>query len=280
MSSERITHDPVDGLRAGRYGFGLDLKAVCYRLGQTLIDTGPSNQWHAVRRFVLDQNDSHGIERVVLTHHHEDHAGNAGRIQDLLEVPVYAPEASLERLREGPSLEPYRWILWGRPSPVEAEPVPETLPLGNGSELHTIPTPGHSDDMVCYLVPSHGFLFAADLYVVQRPEYLHPDEDVLRLVQSIHDVLDHDFETVFCGHRGVVDGGRRALAEKAKYLEALCGVVQRRYNYDKLSLQEITDEILGREGLPYWLTGGTLSKHNLIASCLEQAPHEASQIVG
>ncbi len=279
MSSERITYDPVEGLRAGRYGFGLDQKAACYRLGHTLIDTGPSNQWRAVRRFVVEQNEAHSIKRVVLTHHREDHAGNAGRIQELLEVPVYAPEASLERLRKGASLETYRWLLWGRPATVDAEPVPEVLPLHDGSNLHTLPAPGHTDDMVCYLAPRHGLLFAADLYVAQRPEYLRADENVTRLVQSIHEVLEHDFETVFCGHRGVVEGGRRALAEKAKYLEALCGVVQRRYNYDKLPLREITDEILGREGMPYWLTGGTLSKHNLIASCLDQEPKEASRIV-
>lgn len=280
MSSERITHEPVEGLRAGRYGFGAGLKAACYRVGRTLIDTGPPNQWRAVRRFVTEQDESHGIDRVVVTHHHEDHAGNAGRIQELLEVPVYAPSASLERLREGASLETYRWVIWGRPAPVEAEPVPDTLTLADGSELRTIPAPGHSDDMVCYLAVDHGLLFAADLYVTRRPEYLRPDENVSRLVESIHEVLKYDFDTVFCGHRGVVEGGRHLLAEKAKYLEALCGVVQRRYSYDKRPLRDIKDEFLGREGMPYWLSGGHLSKHNLIASCLEKDQQEASQIVG
>lgn len=279
MSSERITYGPVEGLRAGRYGFGFDMKAACYRVGRTLIDTGPPNQWRAIRRFAREQNETHGIDRIVLTHHHEDHAGNAGRLQELLDVPVYAPEASLKRLQEGFPLKLYRRIVWGSPSPVEAEPVPGVLPLSDGTELRTLPAPGHTDDMVCYLAADHGLLFSADLYVTERPEHLRDDEDVLQFIQSIHEVLQHDFHTVFCGHRGVLEGGRRALSEKAKYLEALCGVVQRRYRNDKRPVLEITNEILGNEGMPYWISGGEISKRNLIASCLQQDGQASSQIV-
>jgi glyoxylase-like metal-dependent hydrolase (beta-lactamase superfamily II) len=279
MSSERFTYGPVDGLQAGRYGFGSNTKAACYRIGRTLIDTGPPNQWRAVRQFALDQDEAHGIDRVLLTHHHEDHAGNAARLRELLDVPVYAPEASLNRLREGFPLEPYRWIVWGNPRPVEAKPVPDTLPLADGTTLRTLPTPGHADDMVCYLAEDHGLLFAADLYVTPRPQYLRYDENAPRLIESIHDVLEHDFDTLLCAHRGVVEDGRRALSEKGKYMEALCGVVQRRYRDDKVTVPQIADEILGREGLLYWISGGDFSKRNLIASCLHEASEQAGQIV-
>lgn len=279
MSSERITYGPVEGLRAGRYGLGLNMKVACYRIGRTLIDTGPPNQWRTVRRFAQEQDDEHGIDRIVLTHHHEDHAGNAARLQETLDVPVYAPEASLDRLREGYSLETYRWIVWGRPRPVEAEPVPERLTLADGTTLRTLPAPGHTDDMVCYLAEDHGLLFSADLYVTQRPQYLRFDEHAPRFIESIHSVLEHDFQTVLCSHRGVLENGRRALAEKVKYMEALCGVVRRRYRYDKVAVPEITDEILGREGMLYWVTGGDFSKHNLIASCLHEAKETASAVV-
>lgn len=279
MSSERITYGPVEGLRAGRYGFGLNMKASCYRIGHTLIDTGPPNQWRAVRRFVREQDEEHGIDRILLTHHHEDHSGNATYLQDLLDVPVYAPEASLERLRNGFPVEMYRRIAWGRPRSVDADPLPKTLTLSDGTSLRTIPAPGHTDDMVCFLAEDHGLLFSADLYVTERPEYLRFDEEAPRLIQSIHDALEHDFDTVLCGHQGVVEDGRHALSEKVKYMEALCGVVHRRYRSDKLSLLEITDEILGSEGMLYWITGGDFSKHNLIASCLSDVETNAGSIV-
>lgn len=279
MSSQRITYGPVVGLQAGRYPFGSITRSACYRIGRTLIDTGPPNQWRTVRRFAKEQNDEHGIDRIVVTHHHEDHAGNAARLQELLDVPVFAPEASLERLREGFSLETYRWIIWGRPRPVDAQPVPETLTLSDGTPLRVLPAPGHADDMVCYLAEEHGHLFTADLYITTRPQYLRFDEHAQQIIDSLHDVLEHDFETVFCAHRGVVEDGRRALSEKVKYMEALCGVVQRRYRYDKLAVPEITSEILGREGALYWVTGGDFSKQNLIASCLDDVAENAGQIV-
>lgn len=194
-------------------------------------------------------------------------------------MPVYAPEASLERLQNGFSMETYRRIVWGRPYPVEADPVPETLTLADGTPLHTLAAPGHTDDMVCYFAPDHDLVFSADLYVTERPEYLRFDEQAPRLIESIHNVLEHDFDTVLCAHRGVVEEGHRALAEKAKYMEALCGVVQRRYRYDKRAVPEITDEILGREGLLYWVTGGDFSKHNLIASCLTDEKKSAGAIM-
>ena len=279
MSSERLTYGSVEGLLAGRYSIGLNMRAACYRIGHTLIDTGPPNQWRLVRRFVTEQDDQYGIDRVLVTHHHEDHAGNAARLQELLDAPVYAPEASLDRLSDGFSLETYRWIVWGRPRSVEAEPVPETLTLADGTTLRTLPAPGHADDMVCYLAEDHGLLFSADLYITPRPKYLRFDEHAPRLIESIHDVLAHDFDTILCAHRGVVEEGRRALTEKVKYMEALCGVVQRRYRHDKVTVPRITDEILGSEGLLYWASGGDFSKQNLIASCLDDVGERAGQIV-
>jgi glyoxylase-like metal-dependent hydrolase (beta-lactamase superfamily II) len=157
--------------------------------------------------------------------------------------------------------------------------VPESLTLTDGTPLRTLSAPGHTDDMVCYLAPAHDLLFAADLYVTRRPEYLRFDEHAPRLIESIHHVLEHDFDTVLCAHRGVVEDGRRALADKVKYMEALCGVVRRRYRYDKLSVPEIADEILGGEGMLYWATGGDFSKRNLIASCLHEVEADASAIV-
>lgn len=280
MSSERLTYGPVDGLRAGRYPFGPSTKAACYRIGRTLVDTGPPNQWRAVRRFASEQTEAHGIDRVLVTHHHEDHAGNAARLQELLDVPVYAPEASLDRLRNGFAPEAYRRVVWGAPRPVEAKPVPDTLSLADGTTLRTLPAPGHADDMVCYLAEDHGLLFAADLYITPQPQYLRFDENASRLIESLHDVLEHDFETVLCAHRGVVEKGHRALSEKVKYLEALRGVVRRRYRDDKVTIPQIVREILGREGLLYWISGGDFSKRNLIVSCLDDVSDRAGQIVG
>ena len=268
MSHSRVSHASVEALRSGRFSFGLNTQSYCYHLGRTLIDTGPPAQWKAVREFVMQMAAKRGIDRVVVTHHHEDHAGNAGRIAELLDVPVLAPEKSLAPLREGYDMELYRRIVWGGPGDVEAETVPQEFDAGEGLTLVPIPAPGHADDMVCYFVPERGWLFTADLFIVRRPEYLRYDENVSEIVESIHRVLQVDVETLFCGHRGVIEDGRTALREKARYLEALCGVAQQRYRQDKRSVDEIRDEMLGKEGMLRWISGGDFSKHNLIASCV------------
>lgn len=119
-------------------------------------------------------------------------------------MPVYAPRASRKRLRDGYTQETYRWVVWGRPRPVEAQPVPKTLTLADGTTLRTLPAPDHSDDMVCYLAEDHGLLFGGDLYVTRRPKYLRVDEHAPRLIESIQDILGHDFDTLLCGHQGAV----------------------------------------------------------------------------
>ncbi|PEN13047.1 MBL fold metallo-hydrolase [Longibacter salinarum] len=268
MSCSRHQHGPVEAFRTGRYPVGISTHAYCYHVGRTLIDTGPPNQWRRVRSFVQEMADTRGVDRVVVTHHHEDHAGNAGRIAEMLDVPVFAPEASLDLLRDGFDMEMYRRIVWGSPGPIEAQPVPEHLSIGDGLILHAIPTPGHADDMVCYRVEGKGWLFSADLYITQRPEYLRYDEHVGALLRSIHRVLQYDITTVFCSHRGIVDEGAHALREKARYLEALCGVARRRYRQDKRPVNDIREEMLGKDGLLRWISGGDFSKDNLISSCI------------
>jgi len=277
MSYTRFSQGPVEALRAGRYPVGLNTQAICYHIGRTMIDTGPPNQWRRVRDFADEMDASRGVDRIVVTHHHEDHAGNAGRLADHLGVPVFAPPPSLSRLKEGFDLEFYRRMVWGSPVPVGAKPMPNVLPIGDGFTLRTIQAPGHADDMVCYLVEGEGWLFSADLFIVQKPQYLRYDEHVGTLLRSLHRVLQNDIETLFCGHRGVVEDGATQLRLKARYLEALCGVARRRYRQDKRSVADIREEMLGREGMLRWISGGDFSKDNLIVSCIHDFdPHDTS----
>lgn len=268
MSQSRYTYGPVEALRAGRYPFSLNTQAYCYHVGRTLIDTGPPNQWSHVKDFVQEMASERGLDRVVVTHHHEDHAGNAGRIAELLDVPVLAPASSCDLLRDGFSMEVYRKIVWGSPVPVEATPVPDRLPIADGFTLRAIPAPGHADDMVCYQVEEKGWTFTADLFISRRPEYLRFDEHVGALLRSLHRVIQAGATTVFCAHRGVVEDGGKALREKARYLEALCGVARTQYRREKRPLKDIREEMLGKEGMLRWISGGDFSKDNLILSCI------------
>lgn len=262
--ARRLRHGPVEGLQVGRFDWGINTVSICYRIGQTLIDTGPPNRWGAVRQFVWER----PIQRVIVTHHHEDHAGNAAPLRHTLHLPVLAPAKSLKPLAEGFPVEFYRRLVWGRPEPVEAAPVPDETELANGWHLRAIPAPGHAPDMMCYLVPEPGWLFTADLFIARRPRYLRYDEDVPQLIRTLRDVLTLEFETIFCGHRGIVEHGKQALRGKLQYLETLCGQARDMHKAGH-TISAITRQLLGRSGLLRWISGGDFSKQNLIASCVE-----------
>ncbi len=258
---QRFEHDGVEGLRVGRFKSRINTTCVVYRLGDTIIDTGPPNQCRFIRSYLRERE----IHRVLLTHHHEDHSGNGHAIQAELGIPVFAPAGSLGYLSKGYRVEPYRRIVWGKPPLFDAAPVPDQLINGDGQRIVTVRAPGHSDDLVCYLVPQKGALFTGDLFVASRPQYLRVDENPLLEMESLRQILQHDFLVIFCAHRGVVRDGRKALQEKLDYLESLRSQVRDLLRQGR-SVPEIARRLLGKDGFLRWLSGGHFSKANMIAA--------------
>lgn len=272
---QRWRHEDVEGIRVGRFPGRMNTTCIVYRLGDILIDTGPANQWPVVEAFL----ENHPPELVLLTHHHEDHSGNAARIQRRFGARVLAPEKSLPLLQQGFPLQWYRRVVWGAPEPIVAEALPERLSLPNGLTVEAIPAPGHSPDMTCFRIPRRGWLFTGDLYVTTRPQFLRSDEDPLQEMESLRRVLERDFEVVFCAHRGIVPEGRRALQEKLAYWESLRDRVQTLYRRGK-PVSQIRRELLGAEEWMSLLTGGHFSKENLIRALLAEAkPDPATRSV-
>lgn len=250
---ETFAFRDVRGARVGRFGFGINSTAIVYRIGPTVIDAGPPNQWPSVRRFL----DRRPPRRLLLTHHHEDHAGNASRIARRYGLTPLAPARSHDRLA------------WGSPRPVETDPLPSRVELEDGSWLEVIPAPGHTDDMVCLLWAANGILFTADLYLSRRVTHLRADEDLGRLMQSIEQVLRLDFDAVLCAHRGVVEDGKQAFRDKLDWLGRLVDDV-RELRQQGIGEGEVRRRLLGREDLVSWASVLNISKRNLIRQAAAQ----------
>ena len=227
-----------------------------------MIDTGPANQWRAVKRFLEERQ----VSRVVVTHYHEDHAGNLGRLGER-GAETLAPAGSLRPLREGHFLRPYQHVIWGRPPKVVAAAVPTEIELPHGGTLRAIATPGHSPDSTCYLDGERGRLFSGDLFISTRTRYLRKDEDLPAQIQSLTRALELDFETLLCAHRGVIADGKGALRRKLDNLASLCEEVEALHGRG-LSARQITRTLLGREDGFTWLTGLHFRKKYLIEGCL------------
>ena len=261
-----LTFHDLDAAQFGRYRVGINTAVWVFRLGTTLIDTGPPNQ----RREVLAFAQEKPLDRIVLTHHHEDHSGNAAPLAEALEVLVLAPPRTIPFVRSGFPVQPYRRLFWGKPTWMTPAPLPQTLRLGGGLHLHSIHAPGHAPDMVCLLIPERGWLFSADLFVARTLRYFREDECLDTLIESTRTVLAHDFDTLLCAHRGVVEDGKTKLGQKLGNLVALREQIQA-LGAEGLPPAEITRRVLGSDGLVGRVSLGHFSKRNLVQNVLAHA---------
>ena len=233
-----------------------------YRAGPWLIDAGFA---HA-RRELLRWDGLDGVASCVLTHHHEDHTGNAAALAER-GIEVVAPPPVIERLPETRKRLPlYRWWVWGHAEvgPVDPLDGPLTAP---GWSLEPIHTPGHAADHHVLFEPDRELLFAADLYIGRRVPVARLAEDPETLLESLRRARDLRPRTMFCAHRGPIDRPAPALGEKIGWLEGFVADA-RELRRRGLEVKEIARRLLGREGAVGWVSGGELSKRNLVRVAL------------
>jgi glyoxylase-like metal-dependent hydrolase (beta-lactamase superfamily II) len=262
---ERIEWQGIEGLRVGRYGHRVNTTCILWRLGSTLIDTGPANQWPFVRTFVCAQ----PVDQIIATHHHEDHAGNLSRFPQLGISTLLAPQESLDLLANGFPLQTYRRVVWGRPGRIRVEPFEDRIEMADATTLEPILLPGHSPDMTCLLDRQRGVLFGADLYVGGRLRYLRQDENLNGIINGLERILGYDFDTLLCSHRGVIQPAKEKLRGKLEYLQEL-RVKARSLRQKGVSLEAIVHRLLGREDFVSRVSFGHFSKRNLIVACLRE----------
>ncbi len=260
---DRFEYEGVEGLRTGRFNLGFNTSSFIFRLGRVLVDAGAPNQWPEIRSFLNEKT----VDQVLLTHHHEDHSGNGANIARELKIPVMAPSNGRAFLADGFPLQFYQKIVWGTPTRFEAAAVPDEINAGNGLRLLALPAPGHSIDGTCYLEPDKKWLFTGDLFIARKPRYFRADEDLGATIQSLKRILAHEFNVVFCAHRGAVTDGRGAIRDKLDYLRSLRDQA-RALRENGASISEITRRFLGREDIMNAMTMGRFSKGNLIRACL------------
>jgi glyoxylase-like metal-dependent hydrolase (beta-lactamase superfamily II) len=220
--------------------------------GLTLIDTGVKTPEsfealrHAFKEFgvALEQ-----VERILVTHAHLDHFGQARRIREISGARVYASpsEAALMRthfLPSGQRSERMRAAFrrWGVPDellvptsgrlelarriqdPLEVDGVVrdgDTVVAGD-LRLRAIHTPGHCDGHLVFYEPDLRILFSGDhllpdispvplLVFPEDPEEPRP-KSLARFLRSLERVEDLACDLVFPSHGDVIDDPRSVIA--------------------------------------------------------------------
>jgi endoribonuclease LACTB2 len=141
---------------------------------RVLIDPGPTDE--AEQESLLEEVAGAGIGGIILTHHHPDHVGAAGRVSEELNVPVWAHVDAAARM---PHIRIDRFIDDGT-----------VLTIGD-LELHALLTPGHAPGHLAFWEPRHRLLFAADLVSPLSSMIIDPEDgDVADYLASLHRVRE------------------------------------------------------------------------------------------
>jgi glyoxylase-like metal-dependent hydrolase (beta-lactamase superfamily II) len=241
---------------------GSRLKIFLYAVDDLLIDAGPKNLAGDILAFAARQR----LDRVVLTHLHEDHYGTAGDLQTRFNLPVFIHPMSVPLASDPPDFPDYRKVSWGVPDPFIAKPLGSTVETER-YRFQVIETPGHADDHIVLYEPNQGWLFSGDLYLAPKIRIVMRQESMPVLMESLRRVLKLDFDTIFCGHAGVVPGGKHLLQQKLNHLEELQATVLDLY-HKGWNLRQITRHLFPRRPPIYYRSRGEWSSIHIVRTLL------------
>ena len=236
---------------AGSRIAGMDVSA--YVMRGVMIDTG----FHRARGALGAAVRELGIRGAIITHWHEDHAGNVPLLAEL-GVPLLVRDDTLEILRRSPAIQLYRRLVWGHPSALRAD-----LVAFDADGLEMLHTPGHSADHQVIFDPSTRTLFSGDLWLGIRSRILHASEDPYQIVESLRRAAALAPERMFDAHRGFVPDPVIALEARADWLRDVLAEVERRVS-EGWSDQLIVKRVLGGEERAAWASRGDYSRRNLV----------------
>jgi glyoxylase-like metal-dependent hydrolase (beta-lactamase superfamily II) len=152
--------------------------AYLYRHGSsfTLIDTGIAGDVEQVRDAVKEAGgELSDVTQIVLTHYHDDHAGNAGALQRLTGATTMAHSGDADVVAGNASQAPpllsaqekvlHTELATGMPPAPPAQvhrELEDADEIDLGVTAKVIHVPGHTPGSIAVYVPSRGLLFTGD----------------------------------------------------------------------------------------------------------------------
>jgi glyoxylase-like metal-dependent hydrolase (beta-lactamase superfamily II) len=247
------------------------LRVAVYRVGPVLVDTGSPYDLPLLLSWL-----SLSPPRVVLlTHHHEDHAGGVLGISEFFpEVKVYAPPKTLSYLKDPPPLPFYRKAIWGEAPPLSGiHPLPEEGHLEvEGRRFSILPTPGHTPWHVSFLYHgSRSYLFLGDLITRYRSPLEWYECSIPAKIRSLNWILETVTDPFLLpSHLPPEEGGREKLEGERRWLEGEREQVLRKA--EELGTRDpavISQALYGREPALFSLSQGEFGLRAFVRGVLD-----------
>ncbi len=257
-----------------------------YAIGNTegwfLIDAGMNNPGSrtAWEQFFQEHQIAPGkIKGIIITHHHPDHYGAAGWLQDFCQAPVYMTTEDKKSAE-------LAWQEWsqnivnmkalyqqhGAPGEITADleknlsrliqqmqPYPEVEPVEDGTILSTsslslkvIRTPGHSDGHISIILPETHILFSGDHLLPEittnvglrtEASSVDPLGDYL---QSLDKIATLEIKTVYPGHGPSFNQPQKRIDQlREHHRQRLLEI--RKFSEGGVTAYQISMDIFGRD---------------------------------
>jgi glyoxylase-like metal-dependent hydrolase (beta-lactamase superfamily II) len=236
-------------------GYGVS----AYVVRGVLVDTGFA---HA-RRELLAAVDRLAPRAVIVTHWHEDHAGNAEALAHR-GVPIRLHAQCEATLRLRPAIAAYRQFVWGRP-PRLATP----LVLADVAPLTVLALPGHTVDHLAVWDAERRILVSGDLFLGVKVRVAHRHEAPRRLLASLRSAAALEPRLLLDAHRGPVADASAVLRAKIAWLDETIEAIEQASRRGD-SARVVARRVLGREAAVGYVSGGEYSKLAFVRAVLEE----------
>ena len=259
--------DGVHYYRFSIYRLGNNVQTVyTFVLDNLLIDTAQRYN----RENILKVAKQHDINKIILTHHHEDHTGNVAFLMNELNIDAYAHPTAVKIMGKGYRMSPLAKLMNGSVEKAALNPIGTEDRIQTAHyTLEPIYTPGHCDDHYCYYERNKGWLFSGDLYVADKIKYFANYESLLTQIESIKKLVALDFDTLFCSHNPKTHGGKQRLQNKLQFFEDFAGTVTRYYEQGHNARQIFALMGMKENYLNKYITLGGFCAENMVHSVVK-----------
>lgn len=174
------------------------------RWGDLLIDPGPARFRPAVEAGLAGEPTP---ARIVCTHLHEEHIGNATALARRFGIPVIAAELTCEALWHPPVLPAGRHLMMGQAdvpgSDVTITQVGEHIITSLG-EVEVIPADGHCRGHIVLFARADGVLFAGDAFLHELFTSPNVDADHRAWITTLERLVTLPVRTMVGAHGAIL----------------------------------------------------------------------------